>query len=390
MPDDIYLSQLDPVTVRASNPLIATRVDMRDGNRGGTSVPPGELLFADDFQDQPDWHSGMSINDLDGDGIPDRIQRSATHTMPNGWFACYQAPDWAPSVGYPDRREVINILASDAAEWAMPGYSKCCLMTRDSEQNIWNSDSTLMHRLETPQDEVYCEFWIKFGPNWTWDQNSSSKLFRISCWNGQESLFRYFSDGNHGPIAIWNWNRTAYGVRMLLTFRGGPYGDNYSMTNDRMENVSFTPGSPSGAINLPWTTGRVGEGPNGTTAQLPDLVNGGFLSTSSSDIITHPQLFGTQWNKIGFYVKMQSAVNVADGQFAFWLNDKRVWCRKQVNWCPTGINGTSELPKWNVVDIGGNDNFSVYPNSERRQEYYAFQRVNVYRTRQPWAEWDDE
>lgn len=397
MPTDIDFATLTPATVLAQNPLGMTRADGRDGTRDGGTIPPTYgLIFSDSFDDQPDWNSGLPENSLGtnpGGDLPDRLQSIRYgHTLPVNWYACYQDPKWAPSTGHPDRRETINIAAADAALWAKGGVGKCVLMTRDSDtpDGAWNSDSTLMYKIpdELKTDECYVKFDIKFDPDWTGDQNASDKLFRISCYNGNEPIFRYFSDGNHGPIAIWNWNRSGSGVRLWFAFRGGPYGSEYyGMDESRIENLNLV---NNGDASLPWTTGRVGQGPNGTTADVPDLVNGGYLSTDGSVILTHEQVFGDIYHEIGFYVKMQSAPNVADGQFAFYFDRKRVFCRKQINWCPVGINGTSELPKWNSVDLGGNDNFTVYEDAVRRQEFYAIDNVDIYNTRPPHIEWDDE
>ena len=76
----------------------------------------GEVLFKEPFDDQPDWTSGMDINATDANpaGKPDRVQSASTHVIPEGWYSIRQDPVWAPSTGYPDRHETIEILSSNA------------------------------------------------------------------------------------------------------------------------------------------------------------------------------------------------------------------------------------------------------------------------------------
>lgn len=393
MPANINMATLTPATLLAQGPIGSTRADMRDGTRGGSATEPGSIYFYEDFQDQPDWNNALISNDLDNDGISDREQSVRDgHTLPVGWFAAYQTQMWSESAGYPGGMESATIMTDPAN--AMPGKTKVCRMIRASDANrsYWNSDSSIMRLLDDGDggNEVFLEAQMKFGPEWTGELPGGSKMLRITSWNMQDPIFRYFSDGNHGPIFIWLWDRTSYGVRMRFSFRGGPHSDNYTMTEDRFggDPISIIPGG-HGDMNRPWTSTRVGQGPNGTTSQLPDLVNGGYIPTEEGPIITNAQLFGVdRWFKIGMYVKMQSAVNVADGQVSFYLDDKRVFHRNKVNWCPTGIGGTQQLPKWNAVEIGGNDDFYAFPDSERVQQRYFFQTVGAYRGLPSWAERD--
>lgn len=409
MPANIVLSTLTPSPpVLAQNPLGSTHPDMYDGTRDGGYVPPSDnLIFSVNFNDWDDWHSGLPQNNISTtDGAnPDREQRRGVHTMPPNIEMVRQNPLWAPSTGYPDRRECFSVLASDIAEFSHNGTDKVLVVKRDSGtpgSNGWNSDSMGMWDLAdfTPDgalgvDEIYVEFYIMFGSNWTpWSSGISglggSKLFRITAWNGQEPLSRFFSDGNHGPIAIWNWHDNQYGLRNFLAFRGGPWSDNYGMENSMMPDkpINFVAGS-SGDLDMNFAVHIAGMGPNGSTPQIPDLVNGGYIPNTTG--VGHARIYGNNvWHKMGFYAKMNSAPGVADGEFAQWFDGKRTFVSKGINWCPTGINGTDEMPLWRIVDLSGNDNFNVYPTADRREEPYAFHSLRVFGSRPSFLEWDDE
>src|SRR5690554_2715197 len=105
-----------------------------------------EVIFEENFDDQPDWHSGLPENNtgafpVNGAG-PDRIQRARTHTIPVGWDSVYQDPRWSPSMGHPDRHETIEILSNNFDK-ARGGIGKSFVQRRDSSPepaHAWNSD----------------------------------------------------------------------------------------------------------------------------------------------------------------------------------------------------------------------------------------------------------
>jgi len=380
MPAPIVLRNLSPAPKKVSSPpagepVIATREDLRDGSRGTAkgSVPQG-VIFTESFDDIPDWHSGLPENDTGASpaGLPDRVQRAATHTFIPGWYSCYQDPRFAPSMGYPNHRETISILAADSDK-TRNGTGKCYVGSRDSYDDgngTWNSDSSLMRHLPAGYDQLYVEFWLKFSPEWL-TASGRSKLFRIVAWNGEPSEYDYFGGGNGGPALMWGWVASQYGIRDNLSFRGGPYGENYTMTD---ADVSGLPRSLTGLGDLPmnWTQDMVGMAPGGATPQVPDKVNGGFISDDLNQIVTHDQVFGSTYNKVAFFVKMNSAPDVKDGVCKQWFNDERIFSNEQIAW----VGPTSQpMPKWNDVAIGGNDFFSERPNNEAYQDWYAIDDI---------------
>jgi len=380
MPAPIVLRNLSPAPKKVSNPpsgepIIATREDLRDGSRGIITNPaPQGVIFTESFDDQPDWHSGLPENDTGESpaGLPDRVQRAATHTFISDWYSCYQDPRFSPSMGFPNRREAISILAADSDK-ARGGVGKCYVGSRDSYDagwNNWNSDSSLVRYLPQGYDQLYVEFWLKFSPDWI-TETGGSKIFRIASWNGQVSEYDYFGGGNGGPILLWFWEASSYGIRNKLGFRGGPHGDNYGMTNDRVDGFPRPLGG-SGDLPMNWTNDMVGMAPGGATPQVPDKVNGGFISDDLNQNVTHDQVFGSDYNKFAFFVKMNSAPGVKDGVCKQWFNDERVFSNEQIAWVgPTD----QSMPKWNDVAIGGNDFFRARPNDEAYQDWYAIDDI---------------
>src|SRR5690554_6270783 len=173
IPRDIDFRLLDPRIVKGrSSPIISTEPALRDGTRagdgGGSQPDPVGVIFSENFDDQPDWDSGLSENDLGSipNGWPDTTQlRTLGHTLPAGWDYVYQNPSLAPHQGDTDKREVIEIKASDSAR-ARNGVGKCALFQRvaDSESGSWTSDGQLVKVFDAGYDELYVEFWIAFQP----------------------------------------------------------------------------------------------------------------------------------------------------------------------------------------------------------------------------------
>lgn len=339
-------------------------------------VSEARLLFEENFDNQPDWTSASKSTER---------SQYARHGIPDGWYAVRQDPTWAPSVGHADRHESIEILSANADK-ARGGRGKSFVSWRDSYDpgsNRWNSESMMVHVLEEQHDELYVEFWIRFDPNWTkGNDGGTSKLFRLFSWNGQESIFSFFGDGNSGPIFLWDYKDTSsYGIRNRLAFRGGPWGKNYSMSNADLGGDSprsIVSGS-QGDVDMNFLEHSRGMGEGGGYPKLVDRVNGGLLSRNPDQIVRHEQLFGDeangpQWTKIGFYVRMNSAPGRNDGWLMQWINDVQTLNIRTINW----VKGGGPMVGWNAIAIGGNDYFNSYPNSARREEWYSIDDLRIY------------
>jgi hypothetical protein len=342
-----------------------------------------EVVFQEFFDNLPDWHSGLPENNtgaypVNGAG-PDRYQRRRDgHTVPDNWDSVYQDPKWAPSMGYPGKREAIEILAANSS-LARGGSGKSFVQTRDSSDensHEWWSDGQLLKFLgggmggDVGYAGLYIEFYIAFSPNWTLLPNSDqSKIFRVGSWSGEGGEFNAFGGGDQGPLLLWDWKQDTYGVRNSFAPRGGPHGFNYVLTKEQLG--SF----PRGSMN--YTADILGMGKDGIDPILTDKLNGGNLPTSGT--IEHQQIFDTggTYTKVAFYVQMNSAPGAADGRLMQWIDDVQILNVRDLTWVPSLPTELTEMPKWNFFSIGGNDFFHSYPDSVRRQEWFSIDDLVV-------------
>lgn len=337
-----------------------------------TSFTQAEVIFSENFDNQPDWTSAMYSTDT--------VQRAKTHTIPEGWYSIRQDPTWAPSKGHSDKHETIEILASNAGK-ARGGTGKSFVSWRDSYDrgwSYWASESILLKYFPEGYSELYVEFWISFDPKWTRvavpnRPSATSKLFRVSSWSGDGTEYGAFSDGNIGPIALWDHTVNKYGLRNTLAFRGGPHSDNYTLTAQDIPDVGkYLISGSLGDFNLNFSSSLSEMGPNREDPIIADRINGGFITRKTSGVVGHDQVFGagTSWTKLAFYVKMNSAPGVKDGVFRQWLNDRQIFVSTEIPWIRPS-ESRDESAKWNLVAIGGNDIFQTYPNEERHEEWYS-------------------
>jgi hypothetical protein len=114
-------------------------------------------------------------------------------------------------------------------------------------------------------------------------------------------------------------------------------------------------------------------------AQLPDLLNGGWLSASPDAIVWHNQVLGDVWHVVEFHFKLNSAPGVRDGIFQHWLDGQKLVDMRGMPWI--GTSGSMDA-KWNSFSIGGNDHFQFNmtgPLSDR-ERWYAIDDIAVHST----------
>ncbi|WP_328184813.1 hypothetical protein [Marinobacter sp. OP 3.4] len=323
------------------------------------AVAESRVLFEESFDDLPDYTSSEELN-------------------LEGWdYRRNGEVSWSPSSGYPKKHDAFEILERNADK-ARGGSGKSFVGWRESYDpgwKQWNSDGILLKYMPEGYDQLYVSFYIRFSPEWT--KSGNSKIFRIFSWNGEESPFVFFSDGNAGPLFDWKYSHSgSYGVRNFLTFRGGPHGENYKIDGNDM------PGTPrslinQGDISMNYTKDTVGMSLDGGTPEIRDQVNGGFISDNMNQTVTHEQIFGdsSNWTKMAFYVQMNSAPGANDGVVMQWINDELVFRNNTVNW--VGENSGNQMVEWNAVALGGNDFFREYPNDQRYEEWYSIDDVVI-------------
>jgi hypothetical protein len=326
----------------------------------------GEILFEENFDNQPDFTSTMYTT-MQG-------QLAGTHTLPNNWDAIYQGTMWSPETGYPDNHASIEILGSNTGK-ARGGAGKSMVNWRESYSRgflNWASDSQMVKLLDRQYDQLYVEFWISFPDNFYGRKNASdysSKIFRVASWSGEGDIFNG-ALGEVGPNFIWYHFRGNYGVQNSLSFRGGPWGENYHMDQntpmfDRHKTLNY--GSDT-----------LGQAPGESDPFVLDQVYGGYLKDIDRYTwLEHDQVFGTgqRWTKMAFFVKLNSAPDVTDGILQQWINDQRVVNITNIPWIKN--NTDNKMVGWNYFAIGGNDFFQPYANDQRFEDWYAIDDVVV-------------
>lgn len=323
------------------------------------AIAHSEVLFEESFDGLPDYTSSEELN-LDG------------------WsFRRNGEVNWSPSNGYPDKHDAFEILGRNSDK-SRGNDGKSFVAWRESYDpgwKQWNSDGILAKYIPEGIDQVYVSFYIRFGDNWT--PGGTSKLFRVYSWNGEGSPFNFFGDGNSGPIFFWDYNKNDYGLRNVHAYRGGPTGgDYYTMSGD---DLGDTPRNPInlGDMSLNYTNDTRGMAADGGTPDIVDKVNGGYISDNMNQTVSHAQIFGApqNWTKVAFFLKMNSEPGASDGQLIQWINDEQIYVNKGIRWVKD--NPDNRMVDWNIIAIGGNDFWQEYPNSDRREEWYAIDDLYV-------------
>lgn len=349
---------------------------------GAIGSASGEILFQENFDELADWNSGLLANDLNGDGKPDTVQISTKgYQLPSGWYSARQDPSWAPSTGYPDRHENIEITGANADK-ARGGVGKSMVVWRDSTTEPtwrWNSDGILSKFFLGGFDQIYVSFWIRFEDNWTpLGESGGTKLFRIASWDGNgqtDGIYQAFSYGEQSALFLWDYAASEYGVRDFLSFRGDPQETNYTVTNPAPIATPRNVNDGSMSLNF---TGNIrdlnGDGvEDNKITSLLDLTTGQPIGLDGTTV-THDELWGNKWHRVEFYVKMNSAPGKMDGVAMQWIDGQLVFDNHQFPWM--GFDSPGGI-KWNVVHFGGNSHFHAYPDSDRREEWYSIDDIVI-------------
>jgi hypothetical protein len=332
---------------------------------GTSSAADAEILFQENFDDQPDFTSTMhsTVNS----------QRSVWgDTLPDNWYEIYQGSVWSPETGYPTKHAAIEILASNTDK-TRGGTGNSMVNWRESASlTRWNSDSQMIHLFEQPLNEVYVEYWIAFSDNWWQRENTghwASKIFRVGSWDGAGDIVNG-AFGSLGPIFFWDYKRDSYNLQNFLHFRGGPWGENYYMNKDEPSYPQYTTSN--------FGSSTLGMAPGGTDPLIVNQIEGGYLKDIGRYTqITHEQVFGAgqHWTKMAFYLKMNSAPGVADGVLMQWINDQRIRVVDTIPWIKA--NTENKMVGWNYFALGGNDNFYPFEADQLFEDWYAFDDVVV-------------
>lgn len=320
----------------------------------------GELIFNEDFDQTQDW-------------------TISSNKFPANWDVFRDGEsNYGLADGNRDSLEILDI-HSDKAKG---GTGKSLVAFRESYTPEsgwarWNSDGILAKTFPQGYDQLYVEFWIMFGENFVTVGGGMSKIFRISHNTNFDQPWQNGVGGANGPAVFWDYNVNDYGLRNTIALRGDPVENEagesyyYVYAEDATRNASRTGYS----FNL--TENLVGQGGNGENPVLPDQLNGGDLPTTG--IVSHEQVFGKHgtWNKLAFFVKMNSSPFIADGQLKQWINGEQILDLNKIAWHRENP-GLDNTPKWNLVAFGGNDLFQTYPNEMKFEDWYSIDDIKIY------------
>ena len=319
-------------------------------------------IFYENFDRQPDWTSTLHT-------LSQSQSIRTNHILPDGWTDLYQGTQWSPELGLPDKHASLEILDVNHDK-TRNSSKKSAVMWRESYSRGWKnwaSDSQLVKYLDKSYKEIYGEFYIRFSPNFYGINNVgswASKIFRIGSYRGTGSIVSGYQN-DLGPIFIWDYKHDQYGVRNVYTTRGGPWGENYYFPSG--EDIS-------GSYNF--SSHTKAHGINGSDPKLPDQVNGGFVLDGET-LVDHEQVFGdaNKWTKVAFYLRMNSAPGVKDGEMRQWINDVQITHKEEISWVSSNIE--NKMVGWNYFAIGGNDYFQAFPNEDQFEDWYAIDDVLI-------------
>lgn len=338
---DFYKSTLNSITIIV---MLCLNLLINSAN--------ASIIFFESFDRQADWTS-----------LSDRPM--------NRWSAFRDGEGlWDASTGFSNHHPNIEVLEKNKNK-AFGGTGKSLVSWRESFNpgwKQWNSDGILLKKFNQGFAELYVSFFISFSPNWT--STGSSKFFRVYSWNPKaDEHFKYFKGGDAGPALFVGYNSNDYGVRNMISFRSGPWGENYVMENKDIN------GFGRGLVGLGDLSLNFKEN---AISDLPDLVNGGVISKRDNLPATHEQVYGKfpNWTKVAFYVKVNSAPGKKDGIIKQWINNKIVVSNSTIPWVKT--NDRNLMVNWNVIAFGGNDFFRAYSNKTKHEEWYAIDEIFVH------------
>ncbi len=324
------------------------------------------LIFEDNFDDQPDFTSSQSLSDI---GV---TKWTAHRNSGDG-----NGPHYTPAKGFPNGHDAFEITGDDPNQ-VRGRTGKAFVAYRESYSlpisggTGWNSDGILEVDLDRDYNELFVRFYIKFQPGWS--LGGQSKLFRVRHFDGG-TRFKFFSSGNSSPMVLFDYARNQYGLRNFLAFRADPQESNFFF-----EEVGTIPNMPRqvllGDVSLNFQNNirdLNGDGNEDNPVTLIDRLTGEVLD--SYNFVDHNQVYGSEWNKIEFYFKMNSAPGVEDGVTMQWINDQLVFKNVTIPFLGSASPGNIG---WNVVSLGGNDHWNPQPNENGYEEWYSIDDVEVW------------
>ncbi|MFH0925536.1 MAG: putative Ig domain-containing protein [bacterium] len=374
---------------------LASAIEQREG-----------IIFQDNFDAHPDWSPTEKTNQQATEWWPGH-QPTGMPAPPEGYYG-YRVG------GTKFNDPAPNTFIIDSTNHRGPSGKALTYWSESCRETSWASDGDLYIVLEpngNGYEELYIRFYVKFQPGWKWNINNKSspsqKFLRVShyigkdadpCSWGQKGIY----GGSHYPAFLGTFSKWGYGEYPIALSSSNRYETEYYPPNaiplhTSVDECYFK--DAQGNNKDFWDEGMMGDG---------------------------------KWHCWEFYLKMNSAVGVANGQKKFWLdgvpipstefndlawsdktsvvvgtNGQDYTCIKrrkssdndrpvtgqdwQTYWQPSGSTGegkewkadtyyglssdglSPENPRsyWNFVAIGGNNANYYAPNEEEAEQWYA-------------------
>jgi len=352
----------------------------------------GAILFEDNFDYPYDWSPKQKK-------YPDSIEYWPANKVvgapppPAGYFCYRVGGSMFTHVGH-------NTLCIDSTNHR--GTSgKGLTVWNESDDRFWASDGILGILLDpngNGYEKLYIRFYMKFQPGWKWNTSNSpqQKMVRASHYsNDGGNPFSFFQLGNHHPIWIADLAKWEKGTDPIAYFASYGYensGNPSLAVPPHQDNTNYFFQDKKGNKVDFWNNGMIGDG---------------------------------NWHCWEFYLKMNSAIGVPDGEQKFWYDGKLVaemkdlawsdetsvvkgtngnkYCcilrhqasennrpitgtgwrkywqltgnkRQGGEWVPNtyyGLSSSNPRSFWNFVAIGGNNFNAFAPNDKEAEQWYA-------------------
>lgn len=285
-----------------------------------------EVIFEDDFNNQPNWWPTSKQVDC--------VSGTCVDGIPTGWSFWRNDELWTPYGSTPTlgTNPTIQISSLNYFGAIGKGFTVYNESHSGSSGDGWGADGILAKRLSQDQKEIYVQFRIKFQQGfqrfWTVGGNASMiKIFRAFHYDGTGSPFLFFTNGNVAPAYIFDTVANEYGNQFATAMRCDPQATQYACTGNTVPYTKYV-GS------LPWSS-SLGDG---------------------------------NWHTLKWHLKMNTALDAKDGVVEFWMDGLRQLSKINMDWLRAGGDVNAG---WNVVAIGGNS-FNQFSNaSNKAEQWYA-------------------
>jgi len=316
--------------------------------QGLLSVAYGEVIFTENFNNQPDWQPHPATNAQDGYAYCD-IDWCGGLQPPPGWTYYRTTGQWWGPMYHDTLR--IKATADNSTDVGRGGSGKALVVYNESNSggDGWGADGQLTKVFDQDYQELYIRAWIKTQAGWQWPSSDDMmiKMFRVGHFDKTGSAYAFFWSGNTAPLYLWDFKHSnTWGTRGMDSFRGDPQATRYNS------------GSPS------------------------DLDNDFLLKAGDTSIEPNGagMLADTQYHRLDFHVKMNTLSGTtwnSNGVLEFWYDGMLKSIKTNVKWKDTG---STEAIGWNMVGFGGNAYNTFSATENKLEQWYAIDDIVVSTT----------